>query len=88
MLHQSNPVNICREHDVAREYFHKVKENTAGFTHNVSDGSLFYCISCKSDNKNFNVDVELKKFHELYDKHKPAEKGWEKFDYRIDKAPG
>ena len=66
---------MSRGHDVADKNFH-----------NVSDRSLFYCISFKLD-KNFNADVKLKKFHELFDMHKHTEKGWEKFNYQTDKAP-
>ena len=67
---------MSRGHDVADKKFH-----------NVSNRSLFYCIFFKLDNKNFSVDAKLKKFHELFDKHKHTEKGWEKFNYQIDKAP-
>ena len=56
---------MSRGHDVADKKFH-----------NVSNRSLFYCIFFKLDNKNFSVDAKLKKFHELFDKHKHTEKGW------------
>ena len=75
-----------KEHAIAGEYIYEIEENL-GFTHNVSNRSLHYHISFKLDNKNFSAERDLKKFNKLYDDYNLVDEGWEKFNYRIEKAP-
>ena len=48
------------EHEVAGEYFLEIQEKCLGVPHNVSNRSLFYCISFKNDNRKFNADANWK----------------------------
>ena len=57
MLHQFCCLAYCKnkkvfqkEHEIADEYFYEI-EGSLGFTHNVSNKSLHYYISFKSEKK-------------------------------------
>ena len=54
-----------------------------GFTHNVLT-KIFICyISVKSDNFDFDGDLETKKFCKLFEEHDLASDGWSRFKYSI-----
>ena len=47
---------------------------------------IWYCISVKKDDKNFDGDKEKKKINKLFNKFNLASEGWEPFKCKIVKA--
>ena len=77
---------FLKELAIADKNIYEIEENLR-FTANVSNRSLHYYIAFKLDNKNFSANRELKKFNKLYDDYNLMDKGWEKFNCHIEKAP-
>ena len=76
-----------KEHDLADEYFYYHMGENLGFTHNVSTNIFICYISVKSDNFDFDGDLETKKFCKLFEEHDLAGDGWSTFKYSIRAAP-
>ena len=74
-----------KEHDLASEYFSSMDSNLYCH-HLVGTLDIWYYISLKKNDKNFDSDEEKKKFEKLFNKFNLASEGLEPFKYKIVKA--
>ena len=74
-----------KEHDLASENFSSMDSNLC-FHHLVGTEGVWYFVSFKRDDVNFNGDKEKKKIDKLFNEYDFASEGWEPFKYRIEKV--
>ena len=74
-----------KEHDLASEYFSSMDSNLF-FHHLVGTEGVWYFVSFKRDDVNFNGGKEKKENDKLFNEYNFVSEGWEPFKYRTEKV--